>query len=531
MPSVIYESSVTVLRRIGLPPDVTKLGSFYVRKKVVRIWLLVFWFIVPWVAIGLNYGFNRCLCSLPSVRGHSYLDGLCAGTFLSQKDKIPWYLDVWNMDQQVSFSAQSDQDLPLHIERFMSSHARLRHPILAITDQLSKTVDRHPFIASYQLTSSLQHVQSLVEELYPLFANSSRIFAMERDAMNHRLITFIHTYTASLSRSKPEAMLGWFEILFIPWWHCLSMFQRHTGSRLLPISKVHRSFVLSEIRFQMTRLVDESVASLDRINDSFLAVQQGPDSTSSSAPLASAVAAVEMFRHRLKETWPDTGLFTWSWFGPRLTSTGIEYRKLYEDDPRSKRMLARLEEIRQVITILQSDLEILQDSLNFLHNTFMSIAAVDLAAEGVVALPQAFQEHLAHETFSWMRQDWSIEPSQTAPAAIESVQFHFDLDRANQKDLSDIRSALMLVCNDKTNTQLAGGAIHMICAIQKYARAFSKLDNRLIYGIQRSWLTERAEAQRRYEKNIGATYEHVADVAIHALELHEQGGQVPEYLE
>ncbi|KAL8910093.1 MAG: hypothetical protein Q9171_004585 [Xanthocarpia ochracea] len=81
------------------------------------------------------------------------------------------------------------------------------------------------------------------------------------------------------------------------------------------------------------------------------------NSTSLSAPLGSAVAA--------------------SWFGPRLTSIDAEYRKLYEDDRRSKRMLTCLEEIQHVITMLQNVLEMLEDGLKFLRTTFMSIAAVD----------------------------------------------------------------------------------------------------------------------------------------------------------
>lgn len=337
--------------------------------------------------------------------------------------------------------------------------------------------------------------------------------------MNHQLINFINTYLVSLSRSEPEALLGWFE-LFFPWWHCLSMFQRYTGSRLLPASKVHRSFVTSEIRFQMKRLIDESVASLDRINDSFLAIQQGPNSTSSSAFLGSAVTAVKLHQHRLKETLRLTGgLHTSSWFGPFLTSTGTKYRKLCEDYERSKRMRTRLEEIQYVITTSKLDQEILQDDLQFLRTTFMRIADVDLAAEGVIKLARAFREHLR-------QQDWGVEPNKKVPAANGSVRFQLDQDRANQKDLSNIQSALILVCNDRT----AGGAIHMICAIQRYASAFSKFDDGLIYGTQRNWLVERAQAQRRYEQEIRATYEHIAEVVIHASKLLERGRQIPEYL-
>lgn len=346
--------------------------------------------------------------------------------------------------------------------------------------------------------------------------------------MNHRLITFVNILAASLSRSKPEVMLGMGEFFFIPAWHCLSMLQRHTGSRLLPLSKVHRTFVHSENRFQMERLFQESVSSLDRVGDSFLPIEHGLNSTLFYDTLDSALAAVELYQHELNKRMSQTGgLIGSSWLGPHLTSSGTEFRKLCEDYERSKRMRARLEEIRYVINMIQSSSNTVRDALRFLRDTFMSMAPVDLAAEGVVVLPRAFQEHLSDPNFSWIRQDWS---SGTTPAANGSVSFHFDLDRANQKDLSAIRSALKVVCNDRTNAQVAGGAIHMICATQHYASWFAKFDDGLIYGTRRSWVMERIEAQRRYELEIGADYERLADVAIRALEMHERGRQIPDHL-
>ncbi|KAL8836709.1 MAG: hypothetical protein Q9176_006130 [Flavoplaca citrina] len=278
----------------------------------------------------------------------------------------------------------------------------------------------------------------------------------------------------------------------------------------------------------MTRLHDASVTSLDYIVDSFLPIQHGPNTLVLFDTLDSAIAALELYQHDLKKRMSQTGgWIASSWLGPHLTSSGTEYRKLCEDYERSKRTRARLEEIRHVINMIQSGSNTVRDALRFLRDTFMSMAPVDLAAEGVVALPRAFQEHLSRPNFSWIRQDWD---SGTSPAANASVSFHFDLDRANQKDVSAIRSALKVVCNDGTNAQVAGGAIHMVCAIQQYASWFANFDDGLIDGTQRSWVMERMEAQRRYELEIEANHEHLADVAIKALEMHERGRQIPEHL-
>ena len=146
IPSVLYKSTIAA-----------------VSMKVVWTWLLVFWFVVPWAAIGLNFGFNRCLCSSTWVRSRPYLHSLCAGTLVSQIDEVPWYVDLWKLDQQASNSPQSDYGLPLHIEKFMTTHARLRHPALAITHQLSKTVDRHPGTASDELAGSFRKCNSIFQ--------------------------------------------------------------------------------------------------------------------------------------------------------------------------------------------------------------------------------------------------------------------------------------------------------------------------------------------------------------------------------
>ncbi|KAL8977948.1 MAG: hypothetical protein Q9205_006358 [Flavoplaca limonia] len=528
MRHLIYEAVRSVYARLALPADLFKLGPFYVRKKVVLLWLLVFYFLVPWILIGLNYLFNCAVCSSSSARAHPSLDGLCTGTTLSQIDRLPWYLDLWNPDQQGLITAHPAQDWPLYIEWYMSANARLHNPTLAMSHQLSKMAHRYPGSAGNDLVNRLRDVEDLTEQLYPLLANASRICAMQKDAMNHRLITFVNILAAFLSRSKPEAMLGWVEFLFFPFWHCFSMLQRHTGSWLLPLSKLHRLFVQSEIRFQMTRLHDASVTSLDYIVDSFLPIQHGPNTLVLFDTLDSAIAALELYQHDLKKRMSQTGgWIASSWLGPHLTSSGTEYRKLCEDYERSKRTRARLEEIRHVINMIQSGSNTVRDALRFLRDTFMSMAPVDLAAEGVVALPRAFQEHLSRPNFSWIRQDWD---SGTSPAANASVSFHFDLDRANQKDVSAIRSALKVVCNDGTNAQVAGGAIHMVCAIQQYASWFANFDDGLIDGTQRSWVMERMEAQRRYELEVGANHEHLADVAIKALEMHERGRQIPEHL-
>ncbi|KAL8840859.1 MAG: hypothetical protein Q9176_003602 [Flavoplaca citrina] len=533
MDAIVNEETRTVMRRDGFPSDVVKVAIFYVRKNFVWISFLTGWFFLPWLAIGFNYGFNRAVCSSQEYRDNWYLDGLCAGTYLRQINEVPWYLNLWDQDQNQnqnhSASTHSHSDIPLHITRLMSSHARLDNPTLAIGHQLSKAMTRSAEMAGHELSSGIYDVQTSAEELARLFAHASRIFAMEKDAMNQRWLTFVNMYAGSMSRSRDE--MGWLFVVFAPGWPCLSMLQRHGWSPLPPVSKDYRTFVISEIRFQMKRLIDENNNSLERIGDSFIAIQQGPNSTSLSASFDSAQAAVESYQQRLNEAARQSvGALTWSLFGPFI-SAGKEYFKLQDDYERSKRMQSSLRAIQSIITTSIADVQILQDELQFLRQAYTSIGSVSLAAEGVVSLPRAFQQNLGQPSFSWIRQDWNTDTDSTSPASNATSQFHYNLNRADQKNIADIRAALSLLCDHRThNTQPAGGAIHMICAIQRWATAFAPFDHALIHNIQGSWLIERRAAEERYEQTIGATVEHVAEVAIHAHREHVQGRRIPEFL-
>ncbi|KAI4272432.1 MAG: hypothetical protein LQ337_005301 [Flavoplaca oasis] len=533
MATIVHEETRTVMRRDGFPSDVVKVCKGYARTRIVVISLLLGWFLIPWLAIGLNYGFNRGVCSSQKYRSNWYLDGLCAGTYLRQIHEVPWYLNLWDQDDQNqnhSASAHSHSDIPPHIARLMSSHARLDNPILAIGHQLSKAMTRSAEMAGHELSSSVYDVQTSVEKLSRLFANASRIFAMEKDAMNQRLLTFVNMYAGSMSRSRDE--MSWVLVVCAPIWPCLSMLQRHSGSPLPPFSTDYRTFVTSEIRFQMTRLIGELKNSLERVNDSFIAIQAGPNSTSLSASVDSALVAVELYQQRLNEALRQSGgVLTWSLFSP-LTSAGTEYRKLQEDYERSKRMQSSLRAIKSVITTSIADVQILQGELLFLNQAYTSIGSVSLAAEGVVRLPRAFQQNLGQPYFSWIRQDWNTDTGSTSPALNATSQFHYDLSRADEKNIADIRAALSLVCDHRTNnTQPAGGAIYMICALQRWATSFAPFDHALIHNIQGSWLIERRAAEERYKQTIRANVEHIAEVAINTLREHEQGRQVPEFLD
>lgn len=153
MRRLFHEEVRSVYERLRSPADLLKLGRIYVRKKVAWLWLPIFYFLIPWVLIGLNYGFNVGVCSSSSARAYPSLDGLCSGTTLSQIDSLPWYLDLWDLDQQGPTTAHAGQDWPLYIEWFMSGSARLHNPTLAISHQLSKMVHRYPGPAAHDLVN------------------------------------------------------------------------------------------------------------------------------------------------------------------------------------------------------------------------------------------------------------------------------------------------------------------------------------------------------------------------------------------
>ena len=314
---------------------------------------------------------------------------------------------------------------------------------------------------------------------------------MKKDEMNQLLNTFINLYSAYIFQSRGEdGTLAW-SLFYAPWWDCLSMFQRHTGSRQLPASRVYRSFVVSEIRFQMKRLVDGHIESLETVSKSFSATQLGIDLKSLCEILRITIDATESYQRSLdgktlKTTWPFLQIFS---------QESQEVRK------RCERMRDRLRDVQRVVDTIEMDSDKLRSELTHLGTAFEGIAKVDLVAEGVVVLPRAFTDRLGRSQFSWMRQDWDSESNSPISAANGTIQLQYDLAQSANTDSSELRSALRMVCDNRTISQRAGGAIHMICALQRYAEAFSSFDDGLIEGAQRSWLRERIEAQQRLEES------------------------------
>ncbi|KAI4270364.1 MAG: hypothetical protein LQ337_006732 [Flavoplaca oasis] len=244
----------------------------------------------------------------------------------------------------------------------------------------------------------------------------------------------------------------------------------------------------------MKRLIEGHIEGLDTIHKSLSATQQGLDLKSLCDSLYIAIDATESYLRSLdgkifKATWP---------FLKTFSQDSQEIRK------RCERMRDRLREILRVIKAFERDSDKLRSELTHLHTAFGGIAKVDLVAEGVVTLPRAFTEQLGRSQFSWMRQDWDTDPDGPIFAANNTIQLQYDLAQPANTDSTELRSALMMVCNNRTISQRAGGAIHMICALQKYAAALSSFDEGLIQGVQRSWLRERLEAQQHLEESDSA---------------------------
>ena len=71
----------------------------------------------------------------------------------------------------------------------------------------------------------------------------------------------------------------------------------------------------------------------------------------------------------------------------------------------------------------------------------------------------------------------------------------------------------------------------MICSISNYARTFSELNDDLLGGDPRSWVTVRADALARYRQSIGANPEMVAWLARKANEDYLAGKPISDYLD
>ena len=77
---------------------------------------------------------------------------------------------------------------------------------------------------------------------------------------------------------------------------------------------------------------------------------------------------------------------------------------------------------------------------------------------------------------------------------------------------------------------MVSGSLYVICNVWNYAMMISEFGNCVLESEQGSWVLKRLRATRRYKREIGADYEHVAGLAASVLQDFLNGTPVPKHV-
>lgn len=361
-----------------------------------------------------------------------------------------------------------------------------------------------------KLTSAPGHIEEAVRELHPYYEEVSRSFCAERDLMNRVFRDFVTAYAMAIGESD-VIELSIASTLVWPLHHTLSVVNRYALTSWLPEPRLYSLQVKSELRYQAKRFIAESLAALDRIETTQDEMQRATSSDSSSQSVDLATHAIWVYQRDLTEQIERIKRASyWTiFFQPKAVRALEKHRAL------SHRIQDSLASLLETKVLYQADHAKLRTGLNQLRAGFRDIAAFDLSPQGRIALPRG----LEHRS-SWLQPIEGESPS----------TYYYNMDMAEEVNLSTIRWEIAQSCKGPTNTQIISGSLWMICNTWHYATIMSGLEDDLLTGVQRSWVLERKKARDRFQKEIRADDEYVAKLAAKVYNDFVRGTAVPEYI-
>ncbi|KAL8997906.1 MAG: hypothetical protein Q9188_006208 [Gyalolechia gomerana] len=547
---IFFTGPIKVARRRGFELDAIQLANVY-----VRLWFLfrLVWG-YPWLYLVFYFLVINPICGWEKARQQPLCDDLCAGTYLNPTQAVPWYLDLWS-PLEVNGTGSMSMASPPYIERLMASHIRLQDSTMALNDQLEKTRSMAPSSETDEMLGSLSKWHGLSEQRYIILLADLRIriddfreeftnffllyqdfsasLSMERDEMNYQFRAFVNTYANIMSRSDYEnAHFGW--MIAFPWAWFLSSVNRHVQTTWLPAPKLYRFQAKREIRYQAKRFLDSSLAALDRVDISFTRIQRAYSLSSVSTHFTPAVKAMETYQQQLNETIAMARSPS-SWREYLLSFSYSKTRKLqelHELHACTERMRGRMNTLGRILDEYSSDSLRLRGTLGQFRTSFNVAIRLPWVAEtqGMIALPAILQAQVGNPRFSWLETDGVQGPNDGDGNANVSERYQYDLRRVGDTNTSTLRAGIMHLCLERTNHHMVDGGLYMICNIWQYARILSALDDTLLGGVQRSWVRERADAVRRFQREAHADHEYVASRASSVYTSYKRGNRVPGYV-
>ena len=115
-----------------------------------RIIFIINW-IIPLIFLSIWYIIIVQGCSSTTMRG--LLEDICVGPYLSPSNEIPWYLDLW--DPQENLVNDSKIRISPYFERIMTGHIKLLDTAKALNHQISKTEQMAPGFVTQEMLKNL----------------------------------------------------------------------------------------------------------------------------------------------------------------------------------------------------------------------------------------------------------------------------------------------------------------------------------------------------------------------------------------
>lgn len=153
---IFYKKPLLLGRKKGL--QYHHLTKFYWYTRIVAT---ICW-VIPWIFLLLWYIIIVQGCTSNTARG--FLEDICIGPYLSPKNEVPWYLDLWN-PQGLPFNHSKTQS-PLYIESIMTGHMKIRDTSRALSHQVSKTEKMAPGFVTAEMLSNLSESNMVPYLLY-----------------------------------------------------------------------------------------------------------------------------------------------------------------------------------------------------------------------------------------------------------------------------------------------------------------------------------------------------------------------------
>ena len=318
-------------------------------------------------------------------------------------------------------------------------------------------------------------------------------------------------------------------VLVFPGVHLLRFINQYTLIPWLPEPKLYSLQVKAEIRFLKRRFIDEITAALDRIDTISPTTRYFHNSTSRTQLLEAAMKAVTSHQQMIMQKIDKSAPIPWRWiYKPDHIVTLQEHRALGE------RIRRRILVVQETTEIYEAYCRRLRSHLQQLLQDFGNIPPFEFSPMGSLAVPTPLLSHVQRSHLLSRRKRSSADDESDGSGIIDvnphPYHFSYNLDWIDETRISTLRSELAQLCLERTNVEIVSGNLYTICLIYNLAATMSELDDDTLNSVQRSWVVERREAIRRYERQTETDRESIVNLIMDTDQAYRHATRVPEFL-